>query len=174
MKRRISALLIAILALFCLTGCSGGISADEAKAHTDTFFAAVSAGDYAAAEACLHPERPTDLTEYFTSLLAGIGQPADARFAVSDYNGFRSAVYDSTVDGATYIHADDGGHLRHDGSGRQDRDRPQRRRLWDLQSVADALIQVSPLPLTLMRGIFLYKATCQHVSPADAPYLTSS
>lgn len=102
MKTRIVALMMLAALLLLLTGCSGGISSDETKTHVGTFFEAVEAGDYAAAEACLHPERPADLAEYFTGMEAVIGQPFSAGVTVADYTGFRSALYDSTVGGSTY------------------------------------------------------------------------
>lgn len=100
--KRICSLLLCLVLLFCLTGCSGGISGDEAKAHIASFLEAVSAGDFAKAAEHLHPDRPADLAAYFDSIEQGLGVDFQSGVTVEKYTGFRSAVYDSSVGGSAY------------------------------------------------------------------------
>lgn len=100
MKRYLSVILIFALVI-ALSACSGGISGDEAKSFINDFFETVETGDYTAAEAFLHPERPADLQAF----LEGIEQEKNIDFStieIEKYTGIKSAVYDSTVDGSTY------------------------------------------------------------------------
>lgn len=96
--------LIIALCLFSLiifTGCSGGISRDDAKAHINGFFDAVEASDFEKAETFLHPERPADLEEFFDTM-KNDEQLDFTSFEITKYTGFSSAYYDSSVGGSTY------------------------------------------------------------------------
>ena len=100
--KRLCSLLLCVALLLGLTGCSGGISGEEAKAHITDFFAAVSAGDFARAEELLHPDRPADLAAYFDRIEQGLNVDFQSGVTVEKYTNFRSAMYDSSVGGSLY------------------------------------------------------------------------
>lgn len=95
-----------VLMLCCVCLCSlvscGGIKGDEAKAYVNDFLDAVEAEDYDAAEGMLHPERPGDLKEFFENVEKKKDVDFQSGIEIEKYTGFRSAVYDSTIDGSSY------------------------------------------------------------------------
>ena len=100
MKRLLAICLIIMFAL-SLSACTDGISKDEAKAHISGFLEKVSTDDYKAAEEFLHPERPADLQAFFD----GIESENEIDFSnisIEKYTGFKSSLYDSTVNGSAY------------------------------------------------------------------------
>lgn len=99
--KKIVSLFLAFSLVFTLSACSGGISGDEAKSHVEGFLEKVSSEDYKGAEGFLHPERPADLKTYFT----GIEKERKVDFSnisIEKYTGFKSSLYDSSVDGSAY------------------------------------------------------------------------
>ena len=99
--KKVTSLFLIFIFVFSLSACSGRISGEEAKAHINGFLGKIEAEDYAAAEEFLHPERPADLREFFSSL----EKEKDIDFSsinVEKYTGFKSSFYDSSVGGSTY------------------------------------------------------------------------
>ena len=93
------------LILACIlsfASCSGGIKGEEAKAHINHFFDAVSAEDYEKAETLLHPQRPYDLEEFFRNAEKETGIDFGQGIEIRRYTGFSFAYYDSEVAGSTY------------------------------------------------------------------------
>lgn len=104
MKHTLKALAacLMLLSLLCmLSACSGGISRDEAEAHITGFLKQIKAGDYAAAQASLHPDRPATLDVWFTAVANDLNVDWTT-LEEQDFTFVSSAAYDSTVDGAAY------------------------------------------------------------------------
>ena len=99
--KHISLIMISVV-LILLSGCSGGIKGDEAKAHINKFLEAVEAGDYELAESYLHPESPADLQIFFEALKAEEAIDFSLGTEIVKYTGFSSSYYDSTVNGSAY------------------------------------------------------------------------
>ena len=104
MKKLIS-IITAIILTVSLVSCSGGISGDEAKNYINDFFDAVEVGaedkDYVIAESFLHPDCPTKAED----LIESVAEAEDVDFSsieIERYTNFRSAYYDSKVDGSVY------------------------------------------------------------------------
>ncbi len=100
MKRFIG-IILALVFVFSLCACSGGISGDEAKSHINAFFEKIEVEDYKAAEEFLHPERPADLQVFFETL----ENEKNVDFSslnIEKYIGFKSSLYDSSVGGSAY------------------------------------------------------------------------
>ena len=100
MKRAVLLLLLTVM-FFSLTACSGGIQGNEAKAYISDFFDVIEEKDYKLAATFLHPERPADLKVFFES----VENEEDFDFAsieISQYTGFSSSYYDSSVAGSSY------------------------------------------------------------------------
>lgn len=102
MKYKVSFLLIALVLTFVLSGCSDGIKEDEAKEQINLFFDAIEQEDYEAAEALLHPDRQASLSELIIALETGLGIDFQEGIDIDKYTGFSSALYDTSVKGATY------------------------------------------------------------------------
>ena len=100
MKKMVSLFLVFML-VFALSACSGGISKDEAKSHIDGFLEKISSEDYKAAEGFLHPERPADLQTFFTGI-ENENKVDFSNISIEKYTGFKSTLFDSTVNGSTY------------------------------------------------------------------------
>lgn len=99
---RSTILLLSLVMMLLATGCSGGISGDDAKAHINSFLDAVEADDYEKAATFLHPDRPTDLQVFFGNLESRENLDFSSGIAIERYSGFSSSYYDSTVDGSRY------------------------------------------------------------------------
>lgn len=102
MKHKVSFLLIALIFTFILSGCGDGIKEDEAKKQIDMFFEAIVQEDYDAAEALMHPERQNAVSDLIIALEAGLGIDFQQGMEIDEYTGFSSALYDTSVKGATY------------------------------------------------------------------------
>ena len=101
MKKKILSLVLATGLVLSLSACSGGIDGEEARTYVSDFFDTVETGDYAAAAAFLHPERPADLEAFFQGLESQEGLDF-SNIVIDKYTGFSSSYYDSTVKGAAY------------------------------------------------------------------------
>lgn len=99
MKKKILSLVLATGLVLSLSACSGGIDGEEARTYVSDFFDTVETGDYAAAAAFLHPERPADLEAFFQGLESQEGLDF-SNIVIDKYTGFSSSYYDSTVKGA--------------------------------------------------------------------------
>ena len=99
--KKVASIFLTFLIVFLFSACSGGISGDEAKSYINDFLEKISAEDYEGAKEFLHPERPADVEELFEALKSE--ENIDfSDFKIEKYTGFRSALYDSTVDGSAY------------------------------------------------------------------------
>ena len=94
-------ILINAVVVISLLACSGGIKGDDAKVHINGFFDAIDNEDYELAATFLHPERPADLKAFIEGLKAEPGLDFSS-IEIKRYDGFSSAIFDSTVGGATY------------------------------------------------------------------------
>lgn len=101
MKKKIFPLVLAVGLVLSLSACSGGIDGEEARTYVSDFFDTVETGDYAAAAAFLHPDRPVDLEAFFQGLESQEGVDF-SNIVIDKYTGFSSSYYDSTVKGAAY------------------------------------------------------------------------
>lgn len=102
MKYKVSFLLIALILIFVLSGCSDGIKEGEAKEQINLFFDAIEQEDYEAAEELLHPDRQSSISELIIALEAGLGLDFQEGMEIDEYTGFSSALYDTSVKGSTY------------------------------------------------------------------------
>ena len=99
--KKMLCLLTCVVFVFALSACSGGINGDEAKVYINDFLAEVEKGDYAAAKAYLHPDRPANLQAFFEGV-ATEGDVDFSKISVEKYTNVSSAIYDSSVGGAKY------------------------------------------------------------------------
>lgn len=104
MKKIIRPVIVLILlsvTVFSFVSCANAIKGDDAKAHINGFFDAIEVEDYELAATYLHPDRPADLEAFFTSLT----EAKDLDFSsieVSQYTGFHTSFYDSSIGGSSY------------------------------------------------------------------------
>lgn len=98
-KKFISISLVFIF-VFSFCGCAGMISTDDATALVEDFWARVKEKNYEAAEIFLHPERPTELKDFFESV-EEYNNIDFSNTEIKKYTGFKSVSHDSTVNGAT-------------------------------------------------------------------------
>lgn len=105
MKRVFVRSLWVVLACVCvlsLVACGAGIRGEDAKATIRGFFDAVEAEDYAAAAALLHPSCTVVPETVFGGMEETVGLDFQAGIEIKSYTGMAAALYDSSVDGATY------------------------------------------------------------------------
>lgn len=102
MKKTTKLCALVLLVCLCLCAFTACIKTEDAKALASDFFAAVSAQDFEAASALLHPDRPADLARFF----ADLGEAEDIDFSqgieIKKYVGFASSFYDTEVAGSSY------------------------------------------------------------------------
>ena len=99
--KKLIALVLRVCCVFAFASCSSGISGDDAKSHINGFLEKVESGDYEAAEEFLHPERPANLKTFFEN----VSMQKNVDFSdinIEKYTGFKSVLYDGSVDGPTY------------------------------------------------------------------------
>lgn len=101
MKTKSLLLLLLVLALaLSLVACSEGLSKDETKALTEDFLGAVQRGDFEAAEAYLHPERPIDLEKYFDGIEGRAAIDFQSGIEIGRYTEYSYSAYDSEFAGS--------------------------------------------------------------------------
>lgn len=103
MKKVFCIVLLLLLMTSLLAGCQGGVDREKAHADVAAFFEKIADGDYAAAEAYLHPANALDLEKYFDTLENEIeGLDFQAGLAVKNGSNFSWSYYDSKVSGSQY------------------------------------------------------------------------
>ena len=102
MKLKIISLLVmlSILLLIFLVGCDGRIKKSEAEEMAQAFLTAIEKGDFAAAQAYLHPERPIDLEKYFNGVEAREGVDFQKGIEMKRYTDFSFSRYEKEVKGS--------------------------------------------------------------------------
>ncbi len=100
---RVCAILLILALAFSSVSC---IKSDVAKATVDDLFACLSEGRFEDATALFHPisnvADVSALQTFDADLKSACGASFTDGIRVEKYVGFRSAAYDSTVDGALY------------------------------------------------------------------------
>ncbi len=96
----ITCLTVVVFILCSLTSCIDG---NVAKQTIADFLSAIAAGDYDTATSHLHPDRPADLQPYLENIEQSESVDFQAGIEILGYSSVKSAHYDSTVDGSTYM-----------------------------------------------------------------------
>lgn len=92
---------LAVVMLISFVGC-GGIDGSKANATINEFFSFVEAGDYASAQALLHPDRSPDLEAIFTSFAEQYDLDYSSGINIKSTVSTLSSAYDTEVKGSTY------------------------------------------------------------------------
>lgn len=101
MKYRISFILISLLLICTLSGCSKGIKEDEAKAYVNSFLEAIEQEDYETADSLFHPDKEASVADLCIALEMGLNIDFQDGIEVKEYTDVSSAMYDTTVGGSS-------------------------------------------------------------------------
>ncbi len=99
LKRITTCIITFVLLLWGLTSCIDG---DQAKQTIEDFLTAIETENYTAAESYLHPDRPSDLQQYFETVEDAESIDFQSDIEILRYVSVRSAYYDTAVDGSIY------------------------------------------------------------------------
>ncbi len=100
LSTRIIICCLTVALLLCtLTSCIDG---DRAKQTIESFLSAVEAGDYDAAKAFLHPDRPADVQQYLEKVENTESVDFQSDIEILRYSSVKSSHYDSSVGGSAY------------------------------------------------------------------------
>ena len=104
MKIKSVLLLVIISIALCvsLVGCGGRVKKNEAKEIAQAFLEAVENGDFEAAKAYLHPEKPLDVEKYFAGIEGRENIDFQKGIEIKRYTGFSASLYDSEVGGSEF------------------------------------------------------------------------
>lgn len=100
--RYIAVLAVLCMALTAFSGCSGGISSEEARNQVDVFFAHIVSEDYASVQGCLHPGVQEDVQSFLEFLEEQLEVDFQAGMEIRRYTGFQTSWYHSRVGGSLY------------------------------------------------------------------------